>query len=83
MQTGHLLRHAGFGASPDDLATYRGLGFNGAVDQLLNYQQVPDDDMEHRLNALNLDLNRPLDEVRWWLLRMAWTQRPLLEVSAR
>jgi len=79
MQTGHLLRHAGFGASPDDLATYRGLGFNGAVDQLLNYQQVPDDDMEHRLNALNLDLNRPLDQVRWWLLRMAWTQRPLLE----
>jgi len=79
MQTGHLLRRAGFGASPDDLATYRGLGFNGAVDQLLNYQQVPDDDMEHRLNALNLDLNRPLDQVRWWLLRMAWTQRPLLE----
>jgi len=79
MQTGHLLRRAGFGASPDDLATYRGLGFNGAVDQLLNYQQVPDDDMEHRLNALNLDLNRPLEQVRWWLLRMAWTQRPLLE----
>jgi uncharacterized protein (DUF1800 family) len=79
MQTGHLLRRAGFGASPDDLATYRGLDFNGAVDQLLNYQQVPDDDMEHRLNALNLDLNRPLDQVRWWLLRMAWTQRPLLE----
>src|SRR6266571_958085 len=79
VQIGHLLRRAGFGASPDDLATYRGLGFNGAVDQLLNYQQVPDDDMEHRLNALNLDLNRPLDQVRWWLLRMAWTQRPLLE----
>lgn len=79
MQTGHLLRHAGFGASSDDLALYRGLGFNGAVDQLLNYQQVPDDDMEHRLNALNLNLNRPLDQVRWWLLRMAWTQRPLLE----
>jgi len=79
MQTGHLLRRAGFGASPDDLATYRGLGFNGAVDQLLNYQQVPDDGMEHRLNALNLDLNQPLNQVRWWLLRMAWTQRPLLE----
>jgi len=79
MQTGHLLRRAGFGASPADLATYRGLGFNGAVDQLLNYQQAPDDDMEHRLSALNLDLNLPLNQVRWWLLRMAWTQRPLLE----
>ena len=79
MQTGHLLRRAGFGANPDDLTTYRSLGFNGAVDRLLNYQQVSDDDMEHRLNALNLDLNRPLEQVRWWLLRMAWTQRPLLE----
>jgi len=79
VQIGHLLRRAGFGASPDDLTTYRSLGFNSAVDQLLNYQQVSDDDMEHRLNALNLDLNLPTNQVRWWLLRMAWTQRPLLE----
>jgi len=79
MQTGHLLRRAGFGANLDDLTTYRNLGFNGAVERLLNYQQVADDDMEHRLNALSLDLNRPLEQVRWWLLRMAWTQRPLLE----
>jgi uncharacterized protein (DUF1800 family) len=79
VQIGHLLRRAGFGASPDDLATYRSLGFHGAVDQLLNYQQVSDDDMLQRLNALNLDLNLPTNQVRWWLLRMAWTQRPLLE----
>src|SRR5712692_4205806 len=79
MQTGHLLRRAGFGTSPDDLATYSSLGFNSAVDQLLNYQQISDSDMENRLNALNLDLNKPLDQIRWWLLRMAWTQRPLLE----
>src|SRR6266487_4511145 len=72
VQTGHLLRRAGFGADPDDLTTYRSLGFNGAVDRLLNYQQISDNDMEHRLN-------RPLEQVRWWLLRMAWTQRPLLE----
>src|SRR5215470_10529823 len=26
MQTGHLLRRAGFGANPDDLTTYRSLG---------------------------------------------------------
>src|SRR6266446_2037349 len=79
VQTGHLLRHAGFGASPNDLATYRSLGFNGAVDQLINYQQVSDDAMENQLRALNLDLNKPFEQVRWWLLRMAWTQRPLLE----
>jgi uncharacterized protein DUF1800 len=78
-QTGHLLRHAGFGATPDELTMYRNLGFNGAVDRLINYQQVSDDDMENRLKALNINLNSPTDQQRWWLLRMAWTQRPLLE----
>jgi len=78
-QIGHLLRRAGFSAAPDELMMYRNLSFNGAVDRLINYQQVPDDDMENRLKALNMDLNKPLDQQRWWLLRMAWTQRPLLE----
>ena len=79
MQTGHLLRRAGFGASSGDLATYRGLSYSGAVDRLLNYSQVSDDDTENRLKALNLNLGNPVDQQRWWLLRMAWTQRPLLE----
>jgi uncharacterized protein (DUF1800 family) len=78
-QIGHLLRRAGFGANPDELTMYRNLGFNGAVDRLINYQQVPDDDMENRLNALNINLQTPLNQQRWWLLRMSWTQRPLLE----
>ncbi|MEO6889198.1 MAG: DUF1800 domain-containing protein [Ktedonobacteraceae bacterium] len=78
-QTGHLLRRAGFGATPDELTMYRGLGFSGAVDRLLNYQQVSDDDLEQRLRGLNLDLNKPVDQQRWWLLRMAGTKRPLLE----
>src|SRR3989440_11266336 len=79
MQIGHLLRRAGFGASSGDLATYRSLSYSGAVDRLLNYSQVSDDETEKRLKALNLNLNNPLDQQRWWLLRMAWTQRPLLE----
>ena len=78
-QVGQLLRKAGFGASQADLGIYQPLGFNGAVDRLLNYQQVSDSAMEDRLNALNLNLNSPTDQQRWWLLRMAWTQRPLLE----
>ena len=84
MQIGHLLRRAGFGATPADVNTYRGYGFAGAVDRLINYQQVSDDAMESRLNALNLDFSIPsgvavTNMQRWWLLRMAWTQRPLLE----
>jgi uncharacterized protein (DUF1800 family) len=78
-QIGHLLRRAGFGAAPEELSMYRDLGFNGAVDRLINYQQVSEDDTESRLKALNLNLGKPLDQQRWWLLRMAWTQRPLLE----
>jgi uncharacterized protein (DUF1800 family) len=79
MQIGHLLRRAGFGATSGEMTTYASLGYNGAVDRLINYQQVSDDDMENRLKSLNLDLNRPVDQQQWWLLRMAWTQRPLLE----
>src|SRR2546425_2157272 len=79
MQIGHLLRRAGFGASSGDLATYRSLSYSGAVDRLLNYSQISDDDTENRLKALNLNLGNPVDQQRWWLLRMAWTQRPLLE----
>ncbi len=78
-QIGHLLRRAGFGATPEDLATCSNLGFTGAVDHLINYQQVSDDDMENRLKSLNINLNSPANQQRWWLLRMSWTQRPLLE----
>jgi uncharacterized protein (DUF1800 family) len=90
LQLGHLLRKAGFGASAQDLAIYKNLSFQDAVNRLLNYQQVDDSAMEKRLNALNLNLGNGAvgsggvrgsvaDMQRWWLLRMAWTQRPLLE----
>lgn len=82
MQTGHLLRRAGFGATATDLTTYGNLGYSGAVDRLINYQQVSDDALESRLTSLNLDPSGRagiLNLQRWWLLRMAWTERPLLE----
>lgn len=84
MQIGHLLRRAGFGATPDDINTYSSLDYAGAVDRLINYQQVPDDAMEARLQSLNLNFSASkgaaiVNMQRWWLLRMAWTQRPLLE----
>src|SRR5690348_7872263 len=52
VQTGHLLRRAGFGTNPQDLLTYANLGFSGAVDRLLNYSQVSDDALENSLKAL-------------------------------
>lgn len=79
VQIGHLLRRAGFGAAADELSMYSNLGYQGAVDRLLNYQQVDDSAMEQRLQALKFNLSSTQDQQRWWLLRMAWTQRPLLE----
>jgi uncharacterized protein (DUF1800 family) len=78
-QIGHLLRKTGFGPSPADLAAYKNLSYSDAVDRLINYQQVSDSETDNRLQALNLDMNKPLDQQQWWLLKMAWTQRPLLE----
>lgn len=79
VQIGHLLRRAGFGATPQEISSYAALGYKGAVDRLINYQQVSDDAMEQRLKSLNLDLTKLQNQQSWWLMRMAWTQRPLLE----
>lgn len=75
----HLLRRAGFGANPTELADYRKLGLQGTVDRLLNYDQVDNTDLEDRLKKLNLNMLQRPEIQRWWLLRMAYTARPLEE----
>lgn len=77
-QITHLLRRAGFGATWSEIQTYSALGWTGTIDRLLNPNSVPDD-IDQRLNSLGLDLSRPIDEQRWWVLRMLYSQRPLLE----
>ncbi|GER89257.1 hypothetical protein KDW_34190 [Dictyobacter vulcani] len=78
-QIGHLLRRAGFGGRIEDLAFYNSLGYEGAVDHLLNYQRISDQTLEQRLSAAKLDLNKAPNQQRWWLLRMIDSQRPLQE----
>ena len=39
----HLLRRAGFGASPADLASFDGMSMSDVTDYLLNYEDQPDD----------------------------------------
>jgi uncharacterized protein (DUF1800 family) len=77
----HLLRRTGFGYSEEELEFYRAKGLEGAVEYLLNYDQVPDD-VEGRLSAAALDVNRAADLQRSWLLRMIYTRRPLQEKMA-
>ena len=73
------MRRVGFGIDPTEKVSYASLAPGDAVEQLIHYQSVADDALEQRLAALKLDLSKVANQQRWWLLRMAWTQRPLLE----
>lgn len=86
----HLLRRAGFGGGPVELDEYLKLGFEGAVDRLINYAEVDDSATESKVARLraaspaiadpkkpsygNLEL-----EIASWLMRMLFTRRPLQE----
>src|SRR5579884_2112379 len=72
-KVGHLLRRAGFGAAPWDVADYVNAGVDGAIERLLNYQNIPDD-LDARLQSLNLDFSKPADMVRWFMLRALYSK---------
>ena len=76
-----LLWRAGFGAAPDELERYAGLGFEGTLDELLHPERV-EEDFEPLLENLRghlLDLHNVEDVQTCWLYRMVRTRRPLLE----
>src|SRR5689334_22585052 len=86
----HLLRRAGFGASQDELNTYLQLGWNGAVDRLVNYDQVPNDAVDAQADAMEQQVLASWDRAKMnqpplpgyqaiWLTRMLTTNRPLEE----
>lgn len=80
-QIAHLLRRTGFGASSDDVARYTALGFEGAVDALLDFEKTPE--VPDRLEEIpGFDANRLLSLQTLWLWRMANTSRPLQEKMA-
>ncbi|HET9016945.1 MAG TPA: DUF1800 domain-containing protein [Thermomicrobiaceae bacterium] len=76
---GHLLRRAGFGLAPGELGQWEQLGWDAAVDRLVNYQAIPNDALEARLTSLKLDPTKAVDIMRWWTVRMVETARPLEE----
>lgn len=84
-QVAHLLRRAGFGATEAELDSYTQLGFAGAVDRLLNPEQVDDSATDHLLQPLTAKLGdrKQIEAARfWWVNRMLYTQRPLQEKMA-
>lgn len=91
----HLLRRAGFGGTPAEIAAYTALGYAGAVDRLVNYEQIPDD-VDSLVGKTGYALpiaatsnpayapNYILSHARSrWLFRMLYTQRPLQEKMTR
>jgi hypothetical protein len=74
----HLLRRAGFGASPAELAEFRVLGLAKTVDRLIDDGSAPDD-VEEKLRLFSFDPTRLVDIQREWVVRMVWSSRPLVE----
>jgi uncharacterized protein (DUF1800 family) len=84
----HLLRRAGFGARPDEVARFGRLGLNGAIDTLINFQATPDD-VDSKIGQpgyAQVVLSRGFpgtpaitDYQQRWLFRMLHSGRPLQE----
>ncbi len=82
----HLLRRAGFGGTAAEIDEYLALGFEGAVERLLNPQTIAQAELDARLAALDIDpATNPAtfsDLQVEWFNRMLNTKRPLQEKLA-
>jgi uncharacterized protein (DUF1800 family) len=88
----HVLRRAGFGASPADLSKLDGLSMMGAIQRVLNYDDQPDDVdakvgqpdyLSVTARGTGFSPNTNIEDARQrWLFRMAHTERPLQEKMA-
>ncbi len=80
-QIAHLLRRSGFGGSASEISAYLRLGFEASVDRLVDYDQVPNDDLLAQVAALEatLDLTKMPSIQQIWFHRMLLTARPLEE----
>jgi uncharacterized protein (DUF1800 family) len=74
----HLLRRAGFGGPPAEIASYAAKGAKGAVDALVDYEQTaPMDDPSPSIPGFDPNTIQSLRQL--WVIRMARSPRPLEE----
>ncbi|HXI90919.1 MAG TPA: DUF1800 domain-containing protein [Blastocatellia bacterium] len=79
----HLLRRAGFGGAPEEIDDLSARGREGAVDFLINFNQIDNSAMESLL-AASFDFSTQ-DGIsnpeirRWWFTRMVNTKRQFEE----
>lgn len=85
----HLLRRAGFGGTPGEIAEFASLTPEEAADRLVDFEETDNAALEQRITRANFNLTRlrggdgrpgmASDMRAWWLTRMAYTSRPLEE----
>ena len=77
--TAHLLRRAGFGATPDELDLAMDKGYDAVLDELLNPSgdDIVPNDLIRRYHVDQSDLRG--GAVPYWIYRMAVTDHPLRE----
>jgi uncharacterized protein (DUF1800 family) len=75
----HLLRRAGFGATPSEIDSLYARGLDGAVSFLVDYDSISTAAYEASLAARNYNLQRTVGLQQWFMDRMAFSPRPLEE----
>ena len=80
----HLLRRAGFGATRNELEEYLALGYDGAVEALLNPSDAGNmpDDLIRRYHVEQSELRDLAGSAAYWMYRMISTSCPLEEKTA-
>lgn len=74
----HLLRRAGFGGSVADVEALHGMGREGAIDYLVDYEAI-EDDAGSGADAAVGAIDSGGAAIHWALYRMAYSTRPLQE----
>jgi len=80
----HLLRRAGFGASREELEQYLAMGYEGAVEALLNPSDPSNmpDDLIRRYHVEQSELRDLAGSAAYWMYRMISTSAPMEEKTA-
>ena len=80
----HLLRRAGFGASRNELEEYIAMGYDGAVEALLNPSDPGNmpDDLIRRYHVEQSELRDLAGSAAYWMYRMISTSCPMEEMIA-
>ena len=75
----HLLRRAGFGATPDETLAAAKRGRQATALSLIAYDQIQDAAPAPPASVNDPKSRNPDDLAAWWLARMITTPRPLQE----